>query len=270
MGLQVLNTTETPIPAAADGASLTPNGSAWANSSWVQLVASTSAASLLTTLIARNNDSTDNDWEIDIGTGGAGSETVIATFSAAMFSTTAPPSNMMRLVLRLPVDNIATATRVACRLRKSGTSTSTWNISAGLVSKPISGSVLTTANVLKALPSAGAHTSCAVGGGVNWANGGWAQITASTAAALVVAAISARPDFNTFNYFEVDIGTGGAGSETVITTLRAGGIIGRHFYTALSNPLDNIANGVRVACRCRANATSGGMRVALNYFEKPL
>lgn len=111
----------------------------------------------------------------------------------------------------------------------------------------------------------------------SWANNSWAQVVASTAAAIYLVGVK----FNTASAgtsifvveFELDIGTGGAGSETVVSTL-PGHVIS---YTndrdkgavyLLPYPVA-VASGTRIAVRTRlANATWGPNDVKLLYVNQ--
>lgn len=269
MAAQSLTTAMQILPSAADGVAVTPSGVAWSNSSWVQLTASTSSAKLLAAICLYINDTNDFDYEIDIGTGGAGSETVIATLSGSTSAVIGGIGNVTQFILPIPIDNIANAARVATRVRLSTTSVGGWKVAIQVVAKPITGTVLTTANRSKAIPSSAAHTTLTYGSNLSaWSNTPWSQLTAATAAAWVVFAVSMRTNLQ----FELDIGTGGAGSETVIQTIHGGGVTGRSWYLAFPNPLDNIANGVRVALRARMASSTviDAMTASLTYLEKPL
>lgn len=257
----------TPVPSAADGVSVTPSGTTFNNSAWVELIASTSAAALLLSIIVRQG--TDADFEIDIGTGAAGAETVRATVSARTNRVIGTTGFTAALNLALPIDNIANAARIACRMRKAGTVTTAWNISILIAYKPISGVLPSTTNVSKVLPSAAAHLSVSSGAGA-YVNGAWVQLTASTAAAWILAAISA----NSRGQYEIDIGAGTAGAEVVKTTIRDEAnstSTGAHFFIPFPTPLDNIGSGVRVAVRMR-NSDGAALTgtVSVTYFEKPV
>ena len=107
-------------PPAADNLVVTPNATTCANSAWVQAVSATSAACLLAGVVVSPGVAS-VDYEIDIGTGGVGAETVIATvtgITAGSITGLAQSST----VLPLPIDAIANGVRVAVRLRKTGTS----------------------------------------------------------------------------------------------------------------------------------------------------
>lgn len=255
------------LPTAADGTALTPSGSAWTNGSYVQFTASTSAAWVLAGIVITPNSFSQVDFEIDVATGGAGSETVVASFCGRGSGSGDP-----RTFLNLPylIDNIASGVRVAARIRCSSTSVSPMNVKLVYYEKPIVGTLPTTTQPSKVYPAAA--NAAGYTAGSTWANGSWVQIVASTATAIIVlgAAIEHRSNGPEF---EVDLGTGGAGSETVVTTFRdlsGGAFNSSPYWCPLQVPLE-IATSTRIACRARtANAATPGGTVKLLYMEKPL
>jgi hypothetical protein len=233
----------------------------------VELAASAASAYLLTGIIPRIGSTATFDFEVDVGTGGAGSETVIATVSGRSDAVLGGIGAITRIGLPIPVDNIASSARIATRIRKSDTNTTAWNIAIQLAAKPITGSLLTTAHVSKVQPSAAAHLDVATGGSA-WVSGSWVQLVASTSAAWVIWGVSV---YNVSSGdCEIDIGTGGAGSEVVIDTIRSGGAAGRAWWISKANPLSNIASSVRVAIRSRRDTTPNNIKVSVTYFELPL
>lgn len=95
------------MPAAASPVSITDGGGAWANGSYVEIKASTSEADyLLAAVVGGTGGST---GEVDIATGGAGSETVIATVPS-------PTSGTYLIFFNAPLA-VPTATRLAARGR---------------------------------------------------------------------------------------------------------------------------------------------------------
>jgi hypothetical protein len=114
-------------PVGAAGAAITPNASAWENSSWVEL---TSGISAEIKIIGLGSDMPDNTGEIesefDLATGAAGSEVVIATMKGAPTALNAP--HMMNQLLPA-VYPLAANTRVSVRLRKNSTSVTQWHVS---------------------------------------------------------------------------------------------------------------------------------------------
>ena len=112
--LSPLNT----LPLGADGASLTPNGTAWTFSSWVPLGTLTSNSSIYGLAIT---PTVQEHIEVEIGIGPTGQEQVIARPRYAVHSTTSTGLSVLTLPKIYPAN---AGTQVSYRLRKSGTSTS--------------------------------------------------------------------------------------------------------------------------------------------------
>lgn len=109
--------------AGTDGTSLTPNGTAWANSSWVELTSGfAETVSLYGITLTQPIEDDGLMYEVDIGIGAAGAETVIATTPG---SHTALPGPFKHFWLP-KVYVLSASTRVAVRLRKSSTDTTAW------------------------------------------------------------------------------------------------------------------------------------------------
>jgi hypothetical protein len=250
------------LPSAASGVSVTGSGTAWGNSSWVQVTASTPAAIVVVGVVVGGG--VNQEFEIDIGKGPAGSETVVATISGNQESAASSPR---WLPLPIPVDNIPSGTRVAVRVRKAGTTTTAWTIKLVYYEKPISGSIATTANPSLLVPSAAAGTSVTPSG-TAWANSAWTQVIASTGNAIVLGGITINPAVAV--EYEIDIGTGASGSETVVTTIRGRSTTAGAPQTIILKPLlDNIPTETRVAVRLRKAGTSTtAWTVKLIYYNK--
>jgi hypothetical protein len=103
------------VPDTAAMVSITPSGTAWNNSSWVQITAGLSNVGAFYALSHTVQSAGDYEW--DIGTGGAGSETVVATI-ASHNSTGGWHFHKLPALL-----TIAASTRIAVRVRKTGTNT---------------------------------------------------------------------------------------------------------------------------------------------------
>jgi hypothetical protein len=276
MALTLLPDQQYTAPSAANAVSITPNASAWVDSAYVELLAATPSACVLTGVTVYTADgasgfSTSNDAEVDIATGAAGSETVIATIRVhnnRVFSGDHHgPTNAC--LLPIPIDNIGSGVRLSARLRKNSTTTTAWAVAITYLRKPLTTTKLTTAVVQKVLPSAAVGVTVTAGGSA-WTSGSWAQLRSASGSALVIVGIvfgapSASTDF------ELDLGTGGAGSETVITTLRLNvSNQGMPSVLMLPNPLDNVAASTRLAARLRCASASHTMLVSVMVFEKPL
>lgn len=251
-------------PSAASGVSVTPSGTAWISSSWVQVTASTSGGWVLTGVswFAGTTD----EAEIDVGTGSSGSEVVIAT--AVTGYMTFPQENYFPF--QIPIDNIASGSRVAVRIRTAGTGTTAWQVTLTYLPKPVSGVITTTAVAPTSAPSAAASIALTTGA-TAWANGSWVQLTASTSSAWVVNCVTMAA--NNIGETEIDIGTGASGSEVVVATVRApmtqNILLSTPNIACLRPLLNNVASGARVALRARAHGGSGTVNVKLNYYPAP-
>lgn len=264
MAVDALNVPILTAPSAASSVSITPSATAWAASAWVQLLASTPSASMLLGVVVDTGIAA--DAEIEIGTGASGSETVIATIPFTCESVTIG----MPCILWVPIPiNIASGTRVAVRLRKSGTSTVAW--AASMMYCAQSGAGITGTNKpLKCLPFNAAPLSITPSG-TSWANSSYGQVTASMAAASVIAGVSINAA--NANPHEIDIATGASGSEVVKTTLRVNyqTVAGISYPVYQDPPADLIAASDRVAIRFRKNGTNAtAVTFKLMYYEKPL
>jgi len=249
-------------PSAAAGVTVTPSGTAWANSNWTQVIASTPTAIVVAGLVVGGGASV--EFEFDIGKGAAGSETVIATISGVTKSGASSPR---WLPLPIPIDNIASGQRVAVRVRQAGTTATNYTVKLVYYEKPISGSVATTPNPSLVAPSAAAGTSITPSG-TSWANSGWTQVIASTADAIVLGGITINPAAAV--EYEIDVGVGASGSETVVTTIRGRSTTTGAPQTIILQPLlDNIPSGSRVSVRLRKASTSTtAWTVKLIYYNK--
>jgi hypothetical protein len=113
------------------------------------------------------------------------------------------------------------------------------------------------------LPSIAALTTVTTDSG-NLSYGSWAQVVASSTVEYVVTGVYAQTtDTVTTVPWYVDLGTGGAGSESVKATL-AFGILGaagylRNVVQPLTVPI-RIPAGTRIAARVCATNTGGGNR----------
>lgn len=104
---------------------LTPNASAWVNSAWVELAAAAlfTEETSLDGLVAQPPAAA-QDVEFDIGTGDSGSEVVISTCRVQGYGISG--MNIIALPALYPLG--FPSPRIAVRMRKSGTSVTTWPI----------------------------------------------------------------------------------------------------------------------------------------------
>lgn len=275
MPLTLLFDRQYTAPSAANSVSITPSGGAWTNSAYVTVLDPTPAACVLTGVTLYTADGSGNsivyDAEVDIATGAAAAEVVIATvrvYVKRVFSSSQTEQTHL-VLLPIPIDNIGAGVRVAARLRKNNTNTTVWKVAITYLQKPLTSTILTTATAQKALPAAAVGATVTAGSPA-WANGSWAQLRSAAGAALVVTGIVAGAPSASANY-ELDLGTGGAGGETVITTLRL--LTSNQSFSGvvmLPTPLDNVAASTRLAARLRCATASATMVVSLMVLEQPL
>lgn len=256
-------------PAAAPGAAITPNATAWANSAYVDLLAATSAASVLTGIVVFPTTNVTAQFEVDIATGAPGSEVVIATIKGKYYGNIAWDNAYTPLPI--PIDNIASGARLSARLRKDGSDVNLWRVAITYLKKPIVGTLQTTAQPTRVAPSAAALVTLPSGGGTSWVNSAWTTLLASTATAIVVTHGIVPPTSGGEQGTDFDLGVGSAGAEVVVTTIRrrVRSQDGGPWIITLPNPLDNIASGVRVAVRWRGPTFQTPV-FGLIYLAKPL
>jgi hypothetical protein len=259
------------IPAAATGATLTMTAS-WGTGTWVEVTAATAAAWLLSgiSMLTVGAAGDTFEWEIEVGTGAGGAEAVVCTFRGVHRSSVREqPSNCWLPIL---LDNIANGVRVAIRGRKSTAANRTWQVKLHYYEKPVTGTVSTTAVPQISYPAAAVGASITPNAS-GWVNSAWAQLIASTPAALVVPAITVNPGVVDVDA-EIDIGTGTVGNEVVVDTIRIGSdaaLLGHPWVLRMWPPLDNIGSGVRVAVRLRKTGTdTTAWVVGMMAWSKPL
>lgn len=264
--MQYVSTPQKVVPSMAAPLSVMTSATAWANSAWVEVLASTPTAIVLTGLdpvdIGANGS-----FEVDIGVGAIGAEVVVTTFRAHAVDSTY--HGHVQLLSPIPLDNIPTGVRLALRMRKNTATAVAYTFVLTYWSKPLTGLMLLTAKPQKIFPSAANAITLSVNG-TPWASSTYVTVIASTATAMIlVGAVS--PNIANGVIHEIDVAVGAAGAEVVVTTFRINcDSIADAYYVPFWNPLDAIPAGVRVAARTRRSTTSGTPTIALVYIEKPV
>jgi hypothetical protein len=213
----------------------------------------------------RPNTDGQSDMEFDVATGGAGSESVIATFRTMCGWQTEDVGIMH---LPIPIDNIASGARVAIRMRKDRATAMTTRVGIFYIQKPVVGTLQVTTKPTKPLPS-GVDSIEIVNTTAVWTNSAWVQLTASLSTDIAVVGVVCRPAGGMLA--EWDLGTGAASSEVVKTTFRTAHAADRHgMVIPVFVPLV-LSNGSRVAVRMRKSHTSAiSGHFSLMYQELPL
>lgn len=262
--------TQKMLPPAAASVAVTPSGSAFASSAWSELAASLAADSLWLNIVVFSPVAS-VDFEFDIGTGAAASEVVRATvcgIAGAQGLEFYTPNPV--LAVPIPIDSFAAGSRVVVRMRKTGTSTTNWEVKLSILEKPIVGAVVTTTTVPKVVPSAAASARPA-SHATAWSNGSYVELVASHAANGAIAGACFQVPGETD--YEIDFAQGAAASEVVFTTFRGGGGTAANTgaWVPLPNPRSGITSGSRTACRLRASAAGAATGwFKYGYYPTPL
>jgi hypothetical protein len=254
------------IPPAADGVSVTPNASAWVNSAWVQISASTPGIWTLQTVTAFSDSGPSPvHFEIDIGTGASGSEVVVGTLPGCKESTTWNLESYF-LSFGIPI-SIEAGLRVAVRLRKQGTDTTAWTIALGYYEDDVGTSNITTLPQL-CVPSAADPINVA-SGGASWSVGSWVELSPSLDAGSMIVGVSMqRPDMVSNDDLILEIGVGAVSSETVLTRIATTEFSNAfHGVTRFVVP-HRLATTTRVSARLSQSYSSGARtcEVKLIYY----
>lgn len=197
---------------------VTTGGTAHTWGSWVEVTASTTAASQWLHIVGLSTNSantTNTSTLLQVGTGSAGSETALVTFAAGYRN--GSPGSSVAMIANCPCP-IPTGTRIAVRAQSVRTSqsvtvavgTSTYN---GKVSAPIAWGVDTAT-------SKGITLTAPTGSNVT---GAWTEITSSSSGAVMALHLGpqmAGASATAVQTVDIEIGTGTAGSETVVGSMR--------------------------------------------------
>lgn len=258
-----LQATAAPVfaPSAANSISVT-SGAAGAYGSWVQVLASAATDLALVDAII---DTLPVDGHIQVGVGAPGSEVSVATISVSGNSSNA---SQAWNPLPVPVASIPSGSRVSIRY-VTGPATST--TSCALLFLPQSGlSALKTTTIPMVMPDACGITNVgnvlpAPGGA--WSSGAWVQMTAgNTNPGAIYGLALGMPDAAN-KEFEIDIGVGASGSESVIYTFRSCEPTTGGRQLLMADALVPFAASTRVAARMRVQATGGTWSASVLYYD---
>src|SRR3990167_4010231 len=236
------------LPTAAGGTSLTHSSSAWANSAYGEMSASIGSA--ITIVGVAVNAGLAAEFEIDIARGAATSEVVVATFIGHVESLGGLGNHVF--FCYIPIDDIASGQRIACRLRKSGTDTTAWTVKL-VYYNSVSATVGVTANESLVAPSAAAGVSLTPSGSA-WVNSAWGELSASLTD-IAVLGVAVNPGVGATE-FEIDVGDGAATSEVVVGTTGANAESLSAYWTLLPFRIPiQVAGTNRLTTRLRKSST---------------
>jgi hypothetical protein len=232
---------------------------------WTEMIASLAEDTVLAGIQIATTGASSYEGEVAIGVGTAGNEVAFATFKIWITnSTTALPGTFL---LRVPMGGLAAGARVSARISAP---TSTFNLSIGYYENFDSDYYYdyTTGVTFTSAPTFAAFVAVTPSG-TDWNNSGWAELTSGLSNAIGADSIAMASPTSISVQYEVDWAIGGAGSETLITTVGSGVIPG----TSIGLPqlpvpvLHYIAANTRIAYRLRKNGTDTTQwKAALHYY----
>lgn len=226
--------------------------SPWSAGAWTEFIASTATTIHFYGICFDSTTSYSGfQFELEVGIGAVGAETVIATIR--MYGPNSGNGGPRTFLMPVPFE-IPAGSRVVMRQRQSGT-IFTFNANL-LYFENCDSDNVTTGVKLTCLPEHASHVLMTPSS-TPWANGNWAQITSGEGHAISVVGIAFANKHDDV-HVEIDIGIGGAGSETVLTTFRsvtAARDLGTEWQMFLPNPIA-VPPGTRIAARMRKSGTS--------------
>lgn len=244
------------------GALSCTTGSAWTWSSYTEAIASAAADTYVVGVYAyETTDTVNRDLEIAVAVGSAGNEDDKLLVKGEQYVTNLGAESV---TLPLAYGPISAGSRVAVRARSGGSSVGVVIVLAYVEAPGVTTDNLNTAALTASpLGAAGATVASA---GSSWANGSWVELVAALGADAYLAGVSINS--GTWTDYELDLGLGTAGNETVLTTLRggAGFAAGGALSTWRLPHLYRVETGGRLAVRARSATTSANATIAVLYY----
>lgn len=263
--MSVLTTTPLRVaPSAAAGVTIASGGS-WAFGAWVEVIAATAAPIAIAGATLVGGSYTLISWELDIGTGPAGAESSVGTLRTFLSNNggIAPPQTVL---LPVPLGGIGSGVRVAVRSRTGTAGQGPVTVALQYYDTFSSDQVTTSSQVLTSAPS-GSGTASLTPNATPWADSAWVELIASAATDIGLLGLVHAETQAAGLGAEYDLGTGAAGAETVITTLRDAALTTLRFAYSWLPGIYPIPAGTRVAVRLRkAGTNTTGHPVALLYY----
>jgi hypothetical protein len=255
-------------PTAAEGVSVTSGGGgiAWSYGAWTEIVPSLAADTHIAGVTAWSSSFSDVVFEFELGVGAVGVETMLHRWRVYGANSANIIGNLY--LFPVPIGVFPSGSRVSVRLRNSASSSVTFSVSIqffenydGLHSadegEPMSGTQTASA-LVSVTPSSSA-----------WVDSAWVELTPSIANEIAILGITATSPVACD--CEWDLGTGGSGSEVVLTTIRTApkninsSVPMSHLWLPAPCP---ISASTRVAIRMRKSDTSTtAHRASLVYHD---
>ncbi len=253
------------LPAAATAINVTQSaGAAWSNGSWTEIAAAAPANAVLAGIVVFNGNFNQAEREVQIGIGASGSEAAIATFRMGLPSS--GNGRSQAYMLPIPISGLSSQ-RVSARIRTDDAGGDTLKVAVLYLDNPSAD--VCTSSVFTCVPAAATGVSVTPSG-TGWAYSSWVELTSGIGVPIGIAGL-AHTTSDTASSFEFEIGTGGAGSEAGITTLRgtnAAGSLQPYESWMLLNGIYTLAASTRIAVRMRKTGTgTTAYKVALLYYS---
>lgn len=259
------------LPASADGVTVTSGGPNWANGAFVEVSAAMAADSQLAAISVgvTNIGAVVIQVAIDVAVGGAGVETVIATRRLMCFGNGGAGEGA--LYFAVPIDLIPAGSRVSIRARDQDSATYTLATSIGYYENLDSAHV--TAYPCLEVPANASGVSVTPSG-TAWVSSAWAELTSGIPSQIEIAALCGYQSLASFVEYELDVATGGAGAETLITTLPARRSPGQSTNAAIGPFFPRpytLPASTRIALRIRTSNTNAAVwPMSAEYYADPL
>ena len=242
-------------PPAANGIAVTPSGTAFTDSAWFEIDASTSAAWALAAIAFNPGLNQPFTFVFEVGVGAAGSEVTVATISGRLLAEATCQNH--RLAWMVPIGGrIAASSRVAVRMRKTGTDTTNWTVALEYFEEPMAGNAVVSPVVPNVYPdlTTSQGTSNITPSATSGSYSAWSiQANASPLATdIVISGAVAVTASNTGDmHYELSVGDGADGQQTIykirgnakdVSTLGQGGPYHQICYPAL--PIIRAGNSI--------------------------
>jgi hypothetical protein len=255
--------------ATSKGTPVTASATANTKGSWVELVASTSHESHgLSVSVSSTADVTGiEEWLIDIGIGGAGSEQVI--INNIYFTATSNFDLDKFEKFYFPIE-VSSGTRISVRCQQGSINQNPVEISVQTAMP-----AFTNPSLYNEIVSIGADLATSGGvttdpGGTSNTKGAWTEMTASSSEFLKGVMFIVGVDANAAQRSQsilVDLGIGGSGSEVVILSNLTGAVSTDEFV-ALNNSFYSVSipSGTRISVRHQTTDASNAADRTLDFI----
>lgn len=246
---------------ATGGTTVTGSVTAHTKGAWAQLVASSAAAASWIEVIIGFPSVGAQQYMVDIGVGGAGSEAVL--LPNLHFEGISADSGTAHYIF--PVA-IAAGTRVSARCQSNSGGSDTIQVMAILWKGDAGGFAAPGSVAAYGVATASTSLTAVDPGGTANTKSAWVQMTASTGIDirwLMFCVSRGGSSTSASTRYLVDIGTGGAGSETVLVAnaFAVAAIAGDYAIPRTFGFAVDIPSGTRIAARIQSSSTVSGDRV---------